>query len=36
MSQAWVRWSGDRNDGRALAAQPNYSDLQGVDGLWPR
>ena len=36
MGLAWVRWSGDRQDQRALAAQPDYSDLQGIDGLWPR
>jgi len=36
MGQAWVRWGGDRQDQQALAAQPDWSDLSGIDGLWPR
>ena len=36
MAEAWVRWQGDRGDQRALAGQPDWSDLQGIDGLWPR
>lgn len=36
MGQAWVRWGGDRQDQRALAAQPDWSELSGIDGLWPR
>ena len=36
MAEAWVRWQGDRGDQRALAGQPDWADLQGIDGLWPR
>lgn len=36
MGQAWVRWGGDRQDQQALAAQPDWSGLGGIDGLWPR
>jgi long-chain acyl-CoA synthetase len=35
MAEAWVRWSADRRDQRALAAQPNWEQLRGIDGLWP-
>ena len=36
MAEAWVRWQGDRGDQRALSRQPDWSDLHGIDGLWPR
>ena len=36
MAEALVRWQGDRGDQRALSGQPDWSDLQGIDGLWPR
>ena len=36
MAEAWVQWRGDRMDQQALANQPDWSQLQGIDGLWPR
>ncbi|MEB3176000.1 MAG: AMP-binding protein, partial [Synechococcus sp.] len=36
MAEAWVQWRGDRMDQQALAQQPDWSELQGIDGLWPQ
>ena len=36
MADALVCWQGDRADQRALEQQPDWSELKGIDGLWPR
>ncbi len=33
--EALVRWSADADDRRFLADHPDWSALQGIDGLWP-
>jgi len=33
--EALVRWSADADDRRFLADHPDWSDLCGIDGLWP-
>ena len=36
MSTAEIRWSGSRRDQQALTERPDWSDLSGLEQLWPR